>query len=201
MPRKVFSSANSMVWEYYAIIQRLTARLDPSDEKAYRQDIALCILLAVTAVESFFNLFFQVLVTRPEYSTHDSFIQNSLKRRHSLEYKINHWPKRVFNKHVDMSTGVGKRFAQLKDLRNKLMHFGDVHRELDIAGTKLHNFTDTTFYQVLEDKDAWKALHTSLLFIVEVLKLVSKDQNQLAGLTVQWTTYTLPVLSHLPYAE
>ena len=59
-----------MVWEYYAIIQRLTARLDASDEKAYRQDIALCILLAVTAVESFLNLFFQVLVTKSEYSTH-----------------------------------------------------------------------------------------------------------------------------------
>ena len=201
MPRKVYSSANSMVWEYYAIIQRFTARLDPSDQKAYHQDIAICILLAVTAVESFLNLFFQVLVTRPEYSTHDSFIQNSLKRRWPLEFKINHWPKRFFNKHIDMTTGIGKRFRDLKDLRNKLMHFGDVCKELDIAGSKLHNFTDITFYETFEDKDAWRALHTSLLFIVEVLKLASKDEKQLAGLTVQWTTYTLPVISHLPFAE
>jgi len=190
-----------MVWEYYAIIQRLTSRLDPTDEKAFRQDIALCVLLAVTAVESFLNLFFQVLITKPEYSTHDSFIQDSLNRRRSLEYKIKNWPKRVFGKHIDLTAGVGKRFAELKDLRNRLMHFGDVQRELDVAGAKLHNFTDITFYHALEERDAWKALHTSLAFIVEVLKLASKDEKQLAGLTVQWTTYTLPVLSHLPYAE
>ena len=201
MPSKVYSSANSMVWEYYAIIQRLTSQLDPTDAKSYRQDIALCILLAVTAVECFLNLFFQVLVTKPEYSTHDSFIQDSLKRRRSLEYKIKNWPKKVFGKQIDLSTGVGKRFVELKEHRNRLMHFADVQRELSVSGAKLHNFTDITFYHSLEKRDAWKALHTSLVFVVEVLKLASKNEKQLAGLTVQWTTYTLPLIPHLPYAQ
>lgn len=194
MPKTVYSSPNSMVWQYFGILHRIIHRLDSTNEREYRQDIALCILVAVTAVETFLNLYFQVLVSKPAHSSCEQYIRNSLAQRRSLDFKMRRWPRRLFGKGIDLSSGVGKRFVDLKDLRNRLMHFSDLRKEVEIAGGKLHNFTEITTYEQLTDADAWNAYHTSLQFVVEVLKLGSNDEAELARLTVQWTTVSLPVI-------
>ena len=194
MSKTVYSSSNSMVWEYFGIVYRLAAALDSDDDQKRRQNTALCVLLAVTAVEAFFNLYFQVLVTASPYSEHEQSIRHWLSKPRSLDAKITEWPKRIFKQPIDMSTGIGKRFADLKRLRNKLMHFSDLQKSVPIAGTHIHNFSDITFYENLKDSDAWNAYHTALRFIVEVLKLEGGTDEALAVRTVRWTAVSLPVI-------
>jgi len=176
-----------MVWEYLEMLRRQTRSIqDITDEKELRQTICLCILLAVTTVEAFMNLFFQVLVNKPEFAAQQASILDSLKQRRSLDYKVKNWPNELFGKGIDLTQGIGKEFESLKGLRNKLMHFTS-SEDVNIEGVTLHNVSDISFYDNLTAKEAYDAEHTAACFIEEILKLSGLTDSSLQGRMLHWT--------------
>lgn len=169
------------------MLRRQTRNIqDITDEKELRQTICLCILLAVTTVETFMNLFFQVLVNKPEFAAHQSSILESLKQRNSLDFKVKNWPNELFGKGIDLTQGVGRDFVTLKDLRNRLMHFAS-SETVNIDGVALHNVSDISFYERLTAKEACDAEHTAACFIEEILKLSGLKDSSLQGRMLHWT--------------
>src|SRR5215831_12556584 len=112
MEDRTLSTPNRMVWRYSECLRRLalTVRSQREDD-TQRENIALCIFLAVTVVESFLNLFTRILIEQPEHRAHRNRILDDLRHRASLDSKLQHWPKLLFGRPWDLASGVGKQFA------------------------------------------------------------------------------------------
>jgi hypothetical protein len=187
MGKQVLASSNSMVREYLEILRRISSGLSSvADENELRQNICLCILLAVTTVETFLNLFFQIQVNQSKFRQHKRYILDCLTKRKSIDYKIKNWPEKVFDKSVDFTKGIGKDFLELKELRNQLMHFSS-SETFSIDGVDLHNVSDISFYDSLKMRDAEKAYSTVFGIIEEILKLSGLTGPQLSGRMLHWT--------------
>jgi hypothetical protein len=187
MAKQVIASSNSMVWEYLEILNRIYYSLNSTaDEKELRQNICLCILLAVTTVETFLNIFFQILVNEPIYGKYKTYILGSILERRSIDYKIKHWPKKLFNQSIDFASGAGKQFLELKELRNQLMHFSS-NETVTIKGVDLHNVSNISFYESLEIADAEKASNMVMGIIEEILKLSGLSGSELQLRMLHWT--------------
>jgi hypothetical protein len=89
--------------------------------------------------------------------------------RRSLDHKIKEWPKRVLGQPIDLGTGAGKAFMELKGLRNSLMHFTSTHSTLDLFGQAVEGLSDTSALDELTDADAERALVTAEDFVGAVL--------------------------------
>jgi len=188
MAKQVYSSSNGMVWEYIKILDRIVSNLRPTCNKdELRQDISLCILLSVMVVETFINLFFQVIVSKTPYDRHKDYICKSLRRRDSIDFKIKNWPKRLFKRGLDFSSGIGKKFSDVKNLRNRLMHFSSIE-PLNIDGHEIHGLSNINFYEALEVSDAMNAVKVAEETIFEILKLSGLSGSNLAAQMRRWTT-------------
>jgi len=122
------SSPNHVVWEYFFTLRRLAQRAQAGEsEEPCRQATALTIIMAVTVVEVFLNLFFRVCVSEPKRAEHQAQFLEDLRRRISLDQKIRKWPKRILGHELPLDAAPGKHFMELKDLRNLLIHFTSTH--------------------------------------------------------------------------
>jgi len=177
-----------MVWEYLAILRRIIQKLNSiSDEKERRQSIALCIVMAVTVVETFLNIFFRLKVKEPNFISHERYLLDCLSNRKSLEFKIKNWPKSILGLTIDLTTGIGKRFSDLKDKRNELMHFTISDEPVIIENIQLRNFSDLSSYHSLQDSDAYGAVATAEDFIQAILELSGVSDSKLNGRMLFWT--------------
>ena len=158
-----------------------------SDESDIRKFAVLCIFLAVTVVETFLNVYFRVLVSNDAFKQHQVRIIEDLDTRKSLEYKISNWPKLLFNREFDQTKGVGKGFKELKDLRNKLMHFTSSHESLKINNFELKGLSDISFYHNLSVDDAHTADLIAIKTITELIRLSGVSEEQLSATLVHWT--------------
>src|ERR1700721_1856925 len=83
--RRNLSSPNKMVWELFAALRRLCARVEQCDigvtESEVRQDAALTVLLAVQCVEVFFNVFFRVVAGEEKFAHATERIIADLKNK------------------------------------------------------------------------------------------------------------------------
>ena len=67
---KVLSSPNMMVWQYFQALRRLCYAIEQHqdhDKETIQQDVALGVILAITGVEIFMNVYFRVLVDEAPY--------------------------------------------------------------------------------------------------------------------------------------
>jgi hypothetical protein len=187
MTRQVYTTSNGMVLEYIKILDRVVNELNSISDKRVRvQNILLSILLSIAVVETFINLFFQVTVLKSPYSLHKEFIANSLKSFKSIDFKIKKWPKMVFGKELDLTTGIGKQFVDLKNLRNRLMHFSTLGN-VKIDGKGFDTFSDISFYESLEIPDAHNASNVAEETILEILKLSGLTGDKLTSQRLRWT--------------
>jgi len=188
-----------MVWEYLGIIKRLAKTIqDSSDEKEMRQDVCVTIILAVTAAETFLNLFFQIATKKPEFAEHQQYILKSLNNRLSLEKKVKNWTMTVFNKPIDVTQGIGKNFDDLRQLRNSLMHFNS-NETVRVDNVELHNWSDVTVYETLVGIQANDALVAVLELIQKVLELSGLIGPRLKSEMLRWTGFPDVAMAHLIY--
>ncbi|MCK4356416.1 hypothetical protein KAW44_04975 [Candidatus Bipolaricaulota bacterium] len=183
------SSPNRIVWQYFEALRRLVNRLGhATDVTALKQDVAVCIMLAVTVVEAFLNIFFRVVVSEPGFAQHKQRILEDLERRKSLDYKLKHWPRQVFGSGLDFAAPVPSSFLALKDRRNALMHFTSNHQTLALRpGINIEGLADTSAFDTLTVDDAADALDLAEGMVGELFRLRGTPDNQLPHALHLWT--------------
>jgi hypothetical protein len=177
-----------MVWQYYqSLRRRVIGVANATDEEIIRQDTATSIMLAVTVVEAFFNLYFRVLVSQPNYAQHEARLLKDFEKRKGLEYKLKNWFPEIIGKPLDFTAPIPKAFSELKVLRNTLMHFTSSHQTANLPGFQIQALADVTAYQALTAKDAMVALTTAEQMVSEVFRLIGYSEQEILYLLQQWT--------------
>jgi hypothetical protein len=139
------SSPNRMVWQYFAALRRSVDDLDRvSDQDEQRQEVALCIMLSITVVEAFLNIFFRVVVSDPAFSRYAQRVLTDLNQRRSLDKKIRDWPRDILGRGLNFDEPAPKSFLAVKNLRNSLMHFTSSHESLELAEVQIQGLANTS---------------------------------------------------------
>jgi hypothetical protein len=177
-----------MIWQYFDALRRLVNDLGTEqDEGVVKQNVALAILLSITVVEAFLNIYFRVIVSESGFSSHRQRVLDDLERRKSLDYKVKNWPKAILGKSLNIETSISKAFVRLKDRRNALMHFTSTHESLELPGVKIHGLADTTPFDSLQASDAAEALAVAEGMICEFFRLRGVPEQQLKHVLHSWT--------------
>ena len=182
------SSPNRMVWQYFEALRRLVGGLGrTSDEAVLKQDTALCIMLGVTVVEAFLNIFFRIIVSEQGFAQHEQRILGDLTKRKSLDYKLKNWPPHVLGKGLNFTAPIPKAFLALKDRRNALMHVTSSHQTLNVPGIEIHGLADTSIFDSLTTSDATDALEVAEGMVYELFRLRGVSEQQLPRELHLWT--------------
>jgi hypothetical protein len=191
MTKTAYGSPNSMVWEYFAPLRRIGSALySISDESEKRQNVAICIFLSVTVVEAFLNIYFRTKVAESAFKHHETYFLKTISKPKPLEFKLREWPKVILGASIDFNNGIGKRFLDLKELRNSLMHFTYTYQTIEIENTKIHGLGDIGFYERLTEADAVNSIITAEDFIQEILRLSKYSGDGLTRAMLFWTGKT-----------
>jgi hypothetical protein len=187
---KVLSSPNMMVWQYFQALRRLCYAIEQHtehDKESIQQDAALGVILAITGVEIFMNVYFRVLVDEAPYRHASACIIDDLEKQVSLEKKIMKWPEVTFGRRPNLGSGVGQLFTNLKTLRNKLVHFSSSHESIELPGVKIHGMADTSIYSSLTTHTALHALEVAEKFICEIFRLRGNSEQECTHSLHAWT--------------
>ena len=182
------SSHNRMVKQYFEALRRFVSRLATANhETELKQDVAIRIILAVTVVEAFLNLFFRVIVSEKAFAHHEQRVLDDLNKRRSLEYKLRTWPRVILGKNLDFSAPILKSFQSLKNRRNVLMHFTSSNQTLKLPRIKIRGLADTSAFDGLSAKDAENALEVAEGMVQELCRLRGLSEEQLDNALHLWT--------------
>ncbi len=182
------SSPNRIVWQYFEALRRRVGVLaQTTDDTVLRQDAAICIMLAVTVVEAFLNVFFRVVVSEQGFTHHEQHLLKDLKRRRSLDYKLKNWPQEILAKALDLDSPTPKAFMALKERRNSLMHFTSSHETIDVPTATIQGLADTTVFDMLTANDAADALEVAEGMVAEIFRLHGYSEEQLPYGLQMWT--------------
>lgn len=172
MSERHLSTPNQMVWEYYDCLRRQAWRTTACTERELHQEVALTIFLAVTVIEIFLNGYFRVIVSEGPFQHCEKDFLKDIDARISLERKCREWPRRVLGTSLDTENDHVKAFMDLKELRNKLVHFVSSHESIELPGNvTIHGLADTTPYRTLTSEVAVRCLETVKGFAYEVFRL------------------------------
>jgi hypothetical protein len=176
------------VWEYFQSLRLLVenARQAPSPELC-RRAAALAVIMAVTGVEVFLNLWLRVRVAQGEVLGDRETLFKELSKRVHLGHKLSQWPQRFLSAALDLKAGPGGAFVDLKCLRNSIVHFTSPHESIDLGNVAIHGLADTTAYDELSAEKARWALQTAENFIAEIFCLSGLSSKQVSDALHAWT--------------
>lgn len=183
-----YGSPNRIVWNYFAALRRLvssTAGQPDSDER--KQDVAVCVILSITAIEAFMNVYFRVVVAQPSFAASLAKIEADLKAQVPLTAKFKAWPRLIFGKQFDMASKAGLAFDALRQRRNKLVHFTSTRETIAIRDTSIHGVADMTAFDTLSPADAAHAVQTAEAVVSEIFLLAGIPNEQLPHMLHGWT--------------
>ncbi len=186
----MLSSPNRMISEYFKCLRRLVYHIanikDVSEQKQY---LTLCVFMAVSSVEAFLNIYFRIIVSEDEYSKHKQRVLKDLKSRKPLYYKLKNWPEDILGKTIDFQSDTLKRFDDLRNLRNKLMHFTSSHESIVVPGTKISivGLADTSAYDSLTSVDEKAILGTAEGIVQEIFRLRGIPEIDIPYALQLWT--------------
>ncbi len=143
--------------------------------------------MGVTAVETFLNIFFRVIVSEEGRRHHEKRFLQELAKRRSLDYKIKNWPSRMLGQPIDLESGIGRDFSILKCKRNSLMHFTSTHNTLNHGGLVIRGVADTTTFDKLVPDDCVFALKTAEGIIALILRMNGATDKELPWGIQLWT--------------
>ena len=181
------ASPNTMIHEYFEILRWLVQGLDDIKNKVLlRRQIALSIFQSVTAVETFLNVYFRVVVSENRFNQHEQYFLKTISERKPLEYKLKNWPKTILGRNLSLDSGIGKSFVDLKNLRNSLMHFVSSHDTVQVASWVFRGMANIDQYENLTVADARKALETAESFAREIFRLKGVKENEMQTMLQLW---------------
>jgi hypothetical protein len=185
---KTLSSPNSMVWSYFEALRRLCYGVEShANDSHKKQDAALCVILSVTGVEVFLNVYFRILISEEPYKHAKQRILSDLERQVPFDRKLKDWPYLVFGEKIKFGSGIGQKFSNLKNLRNKLVHFSSTHESIEVPGITINGVADTTAYNSLNEHAANEALETAEKFICEIFRLRGIEEENICHALHSWT--------------
>jgi hypothetical protein len=176
-----------MVWLYFSALRRLVQTVRTAGENAAREDVALCLMLTVTVVETFVNLFFRVVVSETAFAQHERRIIRDIQRRASIDHKLRRWPEVVFGRPLDPQDPAFQSFLALKERRNALMHFTSTHETLMGDGFQIQGLADTSVFDDLTAADATAALEIAEGMLCVLLRHRGIPETRLAAALHLWT--------------
>jgi len=182
-----YSSPNRIVWDYFWSLRLLeeNARKAPSPELA-RQSTALAVVMAVTVVEVFLNLWFRVRIEERKVPGEREAFLKELSARISLDRKVNQWPSRYLSGPLNFNSGAGAEFMKLKKLRNSIIHFTSSHQSVDLGEVAVHGLADTTEYDSLTASNASWALQTAEDVVAQVFRLAGIAAKEVPNALHAW---------------
>ncbi|MEA2880604.1 MAG: hypothetical protein QOF14_5800 [Hyphomicrobiales bacterium] len=182
------SSPNRIVWLYFSSLRRVIAHIDANaPEESIKAEAAICIMLAVTVVEAFLNVYVRVAVGEAQSAAHAASVQKDITDRRSLDYKLKNWPTRVFGKALDREAPAVKAFMALKSKRNALVHFTSSHETLQLPAITIGGLTDTSVFDDLTAADGRSAHRIAEAMVAEVFRLRGIPESQIPQLLHLWT--------------
>lgn len=183
------SSPNRIVWEYFESLRRLVAESSEAKTTGHRrQSAALAVVMSVTVVEIFLNLWFRVRIEeRLGAVDRASFLRDlSHPRPASLDRKLKEWPKRYLGSELDMKEGAGAEFMKIKALRNSIIHFASSHSTFEHDNVIIHGLADTTDYDALSFEQAKSALFAAEDIVVQVFRLAGVEDRDIPQALHSW---------------
>ena len=151
-PGRVLASPQSIIWEHVASLQEIIEEFDiVTDEKSHKRKAALSLHLSVLTVESFLNIYFRLLVEENKYKGYKKSLLKDIQDRRSLDYKIRNWPKQLFGKPLDFTSGALKQFMAMKEMRNSIMHYEYTWESVTAGDIEINGLTDISFYASSEE--------------------------------------------------
>lgn len=185
---KALASNQSILWSYYNVLRSLVfdnKKTTNASEK--RENALLVIIMSVTIIEAFLNIYFYLLVSEKKYFKHFEQISKEIKNTSfSLDKKIRLWPKLLFNKDIDLGSGVGQKFQELKKLRNELLHFHSDHYESKFDNIKITRLLDITAFEKLAEYDVNSCTSIVLDFASEIFRLSGVTENKMDSAIHLW---------------
>lgn len=157
------------------------------DNDDRKQEVAVCVILSVTAIEAFVNVYFRVVVSEAEFADKAEPVLSGIKSLMSTKDKLEKWSQLLFAKHFDFATGPGKAFVDLNKRRNKLVHFKSGHLTVSLPGVAIHGLADITAYTSLTPQDAHAAVHTAESVLSHVFKLRTGSDADVPHFLHAWT--------------
>jgi hypothetical protein len=182
------SSPNRIIWHYFQALRRHVNNLSNArNEVEKKEDIAICVLLSITVVETFINTFFRILINEKQFSKCKKEILNDLDKRKSLDYKIRNWPNDIFGKSIKWDNGIGKKFRDLKNLRNNLMHFTSSFSKIETNGYCIQGLSDISVLDTLTTENANEAISIAEEMIAEILRIRGFSEEEIKHGIHLWT--------------
>lgn len=178
-----------MVWEYFDSLRRLVRDAKSSRDRIHeRQLAALALIMSVTVVEVFFNVWFRVKVEASGVEDDRRSLLDDLAhpRPASLEAKLKRWPARYLSREIDLSVEPAASFMRVKKLRNSIVHFRSTHESFEFESVSLCGLADTTEYDALSHEDASSALRAAEDMLAEVFRAAGIGDEQIPGLLHAW---------------
>lgn len=178
-----------MIWEYFDCLRGMVRSVqDAQDPKNIQQKVLPCVFMGISIVETFLNIYFRILAEEASCSSCREQTVKELDENMSLNRKIKTWPKRFFDKEIDFGQGIGQRFMELKNLRNKLMHFKSSHEALpvEIPGLQIQGLANISSYETLDNNVAQESLRIAEEMIEEIFRLKGMNADDIKGALHGW---------------
>ncbi len=176
-----------MIWEYFGCLREMVQEVQVErDDTNLQRKVLPCVFMSVAIVETFFNMYFRVLAGEAHCSSCSDQTIKDLDENMSLDRKIKTWPKRFFDKEIDLSEGVGQRFMKLKNLRNKLMHFKSTHQTINLPGIQIQGMPDISAYEKLDKTVAVETLTVAEDIIEEIFRMKGMTTDEIKHALHAW---------------
>lgn len=149
------SSPNGVVSNCFKSLDEAVASArNTSTREQTRQHAAVALIMAVTAVEVFFNLWFQT-VSESKDPEHQKALLEGLAKRASLEEdEIDQVAEKVPREGAGFCDGGGSGVRQLKLRRNAIVHFTSTHESRAFEHVEIRGLADITDYDALDANTA-----------------------------------------------
>jgi hypothetical protein len=157
-----------------------------SDEQR-RAKAATTILVAVSSVEAYLNIFARLWLSEDRGFEHAERITADLRSKKSLTLKLRDWPQLFFRKPLDLGQGAAHAFRRLLDVRNQLMHFSSEDHEFEFENIKIKGLIDTAVYNNLTPQDAVDAIDRAEAFIELLVRMQELSEEQVQNAMHYWT--------------
>lgn len=186
------SSPNKMIWSCFRSLYRNASIDDGVSADTVKDIAASTIVLSVTAIETFVNMYFRVLVEEEKYESHKSMVLSDSisqdgNRAKGLEKKLNTWPNQILGKNINFNTGIGKEFDDLRKTRNNLIHFASDYETLTIGNIVIQGLANTEAFDNLRKADVINAARIAKEFIEHLLFLSGVTAENVPHVIHQWT--------------
>ncbi len=196
------STPADVVIEYFDSLRWLAdSAEDAGDEQVARRFAAMATIMAVTAVDVFFNLWFRALVEDRDDQALRADLIRDLEARVSLDQKLGEWTKRHLPAMLDLKQGPGRAFVELKELRNGIIHFTSTHETIHTPGMIVHGMANTSSYDSLSAKSARDAVSVAEALIEEILRLAGFDEEMISTALAAWIGKRIVKGAGLNYSE